>query len=157
MERPSIDPELLIRMLLVGYATNYLIDLKHAIIVDVEASRAIRQAEVGAVRTMIDRVNERCGLYPEKLAADTAYESAEMVAGLSMKKGLSRTSRCSTNRGEMTTPLAARISCTTMATTFTAVSGAKNSGTAKGPADQQSMRMECYVTGPVKWTATHAN
>jgi transposase len=42
-----------------AYATNYLIDLKHAVIVDVEASRAIRQAEVGAVRTMIDRVDAR--------------------------------------------------------------------------------------------------
>jgi len=39
-----------------AYAANYLIDLDHAIIVDVEASRAIRQAEVGAARTMIDRV-----------------------------------------------------------------------------------------------------
>ena len=33
----------------------YLIDLDHAVIVDVEASRAIRQAEVGAARTMIER------------------------------------------------------------------------------------------------------
>lgn len=33
------------------YAANYLIDLDHAVIVDVEASRAIRQAEVGAART----------------------------------------------------------------------------------------------------------
>ena len=38
-----------------AYATNYLIDLEHAVIVDVEASRAIRQAEVGAARTMIAR------------------------------------------------------------------------------------------------------
>jgi transposase len=30
-----------------AYATNYLIDLQHAVIVDVEASRAIRQTEVG--------------------------------------------------------------------------------------------------------------
>ena len=36
-----------------AYATNYLIDLDYAVIVDVEASRAIRQAEVGAARTMI--------------------------------------------------------------------------------------------------------
>jgi hypothetical protein len=35
-----------------AYATNYLIDMAHAVIVDVEASRAIRQAEVGAARTM---------------------------------------------------------------------------------------------------------
>ena len=38
-----------------AYADNYLIDLKAAIIVDVEATRAIRQAEVGAARTMIER------------------------------------------------------------------------------------------------------
>ena len=38
-----------------AYATNYLIDLDHAVIVDVEATRAIRQAEVGAARTMIER------------------------------------------------------------------------------------------------------
>ena len=45
-----------------AYATNYLIDLDHAVIVDVEASRAIRQAEVGAARTMIDRTQDRFGL-----------------------------------------------------------------------------------------------
>jgi hypothetical protein len=33
-----------------AYANNYLIDTDHAIIVDVEATRAIRQAEVGAAR-----------------------------------------------------------------------------------------------------------
>jgi hypothetical protein len=43
---------------------------------DVEASRAIRQAEVGAAKTMIDRTEERFGLKPERLAADTAYGSA---------------------------------------------------------------------------------
>jgi transposase len=71
-----------------AYATNYLIDLKHAVIVDVEATRAIRQAEVGAVRTMIDRVDERFGLYPERLAADTAYGSAEMLGWLVYEKGI---------------------------------------------------------------------
>jgi len=44
--------------------------------VDVEATRAIRQAEVGAVKTMIGRTEERFGLKPERLAADTAYGSA---------------------------------------------------------------------------------
>jgi hypothetical protein len=32
-----------------AYANNYLIDVKFGVIVDVEASRAIRQAEVGAL------------------------------------------------------------------------------------------------------------
>ena len=65
-----------------AYATNYLIDLDHAVIVDVEATRAIRQAEVGAARTMIERTYDRFGLYPERLAADSAYGSAEMLGWL---------------------------------------------------------------------------
>ena len=38
-----------------AYSTNYLIDLDHAIIVDVEATTAIRQAEVTAAKRMIER------------------------------------------------------------------------------------------------------
>jgi hypothetical protein len=38
-----------------AYSTNYLIDVEHAIIVDVEATTAIRQAEVLAARRMIER------------------------------------------------------------------------------------------------------
>jgi transposase len=59
-----------------AYADNYLIDVKFGIIMDVEASRAIRQAEVGAAKTMIDRTEECFGIKPERLAADTAYGSA---------------------------------------------------------------------------------
>jgi transposase len=65
-----------------AYATNYLIDTENAIIVDVEASRAIRTAEVGAARTMIDRTEERFGLKPQRLAGDSAYGSAPMLAWL---------------------------------------------------------------------------
>ena len=38
-----------------AYADNYLIDVKFGIIMDVEASRAIRQAEVGTSQTMIEQ------------------------------------------------------------------------------------------------------
>ena len=55
-----------------AYSDNYLIDVKVGIIMDVEASRSIRQAEVGASKTMIERTEERFGLKPERLAADTA-------------------------------------------------------------------------------------
>jgi len=58
-----------------AYADNYLIDVKFGIIMDVEATRAIRQAEVGAAKTMIERTEERFGLKPERLAADSAYGS----------------------------------------------------------------------------------
>src|ERR1700680_3920865 len=59
-----------------AYANNYLIDVKFGIIMDVEASRAIRQAAVGAVKTMIERTEECFGIKPGRAAADTAYGSA---------------------------------------------------------------------------------
>src|SRR6476619_6647516 len=59
-----------------AYSDNYLIDVKFGIIMDVEASRAIRQAEVGAAKTMIERTEQRFDIKPERLAADTAYGSA---------------------------------------------------------------------------------
>jgi hypothetical protein len=58
-----------------AYANNYLIDVKFGIIMDVEASRAIRQAEVGAANTMIERTEGRFDIKPERLAGDTAYGS----------------------------------------------------------------------------------
>src|SRR5216110_3394207 len=58
-----------------AYSDNYLIDVKFGVIGDVEASRSIRQAEVGAAKTMIERTEQRFDLKPERLAADTAYGS----------------------------------------------------------------------------------
>src|SRR6188474_1965502 len=58
-----------------AYADNYLIDVKFGIIMDVDASRAIRQAEVGAAKTMIKRTEQRFDIKPEQLAGDTAYGS----------------------------------------------------------------------------------
>lgn len=71
-----------------AYCTNYLIDLKHAVIMDVEATTAVRQAEVTAQRVMLDRTHERFGLWPERLAADTGYGSAENLAWLVHEKGI---------------------------------------------------------------------
>jgi transposase len=71
-----------------AYATNYLIDTDNAIILDVEASRAIRQAEVGASRTMLDRTAARFGLKPQSLAADSAYGSAQNLAWLVKQRGI---------------------------------------------------------------------
>ena len=62
-----------------AYATNYLVDTDNAIIVDVEATRAIRQAEVGAARTMIERVMDRLGLHPERLAGETSKRDRKKV------------------------------------------------------------------------------
>ena len=71
-----------------AYCTNYLIDLKHAVIMDVEATTAVRQAEVTAQRVMLDRTQERFGIRPERLAADTGYGSAENLAWLVHEKGI---------------------------------------------------------------------
>ena len=71
-----------------AYSTNYLIDLDHAVIVDVEATTAIRQAEVTAAKTMIERTLERFDLYPERLASDSAYGSAEMLGWLVHEQGI---------------------------------------------------------------------
>jgi len=65
-----------------AYSTNYLIDLDHAVIVDVEATTAVRQAEVTAQRRMIERAHERFGLWPERLVADAGYGDAPNLAWL---------------------------------------------------------------------------
>jgi hypothetical protein len=58
-----------------AYSDNYLIDVKFGVIVDVEASRAIRQAEVGAATTMIERTEERLGRLPYLAKVLTAGSS----------------------------------------------------------------------------------
>ncbi len=71
-----------------AYSANYLIDLDHAVIVDVEASTAVRQAEVKAAKTMIERADARFELYPERLAGDSAYGSGEMLEWLVHERGI---------------------------------------------------------------------
>jgi transposase len=71
-----------------AYSTNYLIDVDHAIIVDVEATTAIRQAEVMAAKRMIERSMERFDLHPAKLMGDSAYGSADMLGWLVDKHGI---------------------------------------------------------------------
>src|SRR6201990_139862 len=71
-----------------AYSDNYLIDVKFGVIVDIEAARSIRQAEVGAARTMIERTEGRFGLKPERLVADTAYGAAPMLNWLVETKAI---------------------------------------------------------------------
>ena len=65
-----------------AYSTNYLVDLDNAVIVDVDATAPVRQAEVEITKQMILRTRKRFGLYSEKLVADTAYGSAPMLGWL---------------------------------------------------------------------------
>src|SRR3712207_8189945 len=70
-----------------AYWDNYLIDVDHAVIVDVEATTAVRQAEVGAAQTMLTRTAETFGLWPERLIADTGHGSAAMLGWLGPEAG----------------------------------------------------------------------
>ena len=63
-------------------ADNHLNDLKHAVIMDVEVTIAVRQAEVGAAKTMITQTADRFEIKPEHLATDTAYGCARTLAWL---------------------------------------------------------------------------
>ena len=55
---------------------------------DVEATTAIRQAEVGAAKTMLDRTAEQFDVTPSRLVADGGYGSAEMVGWLVDERGI---------------------------------------------------------------------
>jgi hypothetical protein len=71
-----------------AYSDNYLVDLKNAVIMDVEATTAVRQAEVGAAKTMLDRTADRLDVRPSRLVADAGYGSAEMVGWLVDERGI---------------------------------------------------------------------
>ena len=63
-----------------GYGLNYLIDIEHAVIVDVEATPARTYDEVAATKPMLERTEKIFGLKPERLAADTAYGTGKFLA-----------------------------------------------------------------------------
>ena len=69
-----------------SYSDNYLIDTDHGVIVDVEVTRSIRQAEVGWTKTMLERVKTRFDLHPERLITETGYENLTLYP---FDKGLS--------------------------------------------------------------------
>ena len=71
-----------------AYSTNYLIDTAHGVILDVEATQAYRTAEVESTKLMIDRVESRFNLVPDRLIADTAYGSAPMLAWMVDEKSI---------------------------------------------------------------------
>ncbi len=65
-----------------GYSLNYLIDNEHAVIVDVEATPTRISKEVGATETMIERTEDSLDLKPDRIAADVAYGTGEMLGWL---------------------------------------------------------------------------
>jgi hypothetical protein len=65
-----------------AYCTNYLIDLQAGIIVDVEPSAVNKTAEVEATKTMLERVEDKYAMKPDRLVGDTNYGSAAMLGWL---------------------------------------------------------------------------
>jgi IS5 family transposase len=65
-----------------GYGLNYLIDIEHAVIVDVEPTPARTYDEVASTKTMLERTERRFGLKPKRLAADTAYGTGRFLGWL---------------------------------------------------------------------------
>jgi transposase len=63
-----------------AWSANYLVDVEAAVIVDVEPTEAIRNAEVDGTKLMIDRTEARFDLKPRRFIGDTAYGTAEMLA-----------------------------------------------------------------------------
>jgi len=65
-----------------AYSTNYLVDVRAGVIVDVEATSSHRTREVAATYTMIERTEQRFALKPKCLIGDTAYGSGPMLGWL---------------------------------------------------------------------------
>ena len=65
-----------------AYSLNYLIDMEHAVIVDVEATPTRIDREVAATGTMVERARERFALKPRHIAGDVAYGTGKMLGWL---------------------------------------------------------------------------
>ncbi|HYN39037.1 MAG TPA: IS1182 family transposase [Rhodospirillales bacterium] len=65
-----------------AYSLNCLIDLEEAVIVDVAATPTRISKEVDATETMLERTEDRFGLKPQRIAADVAYGTGEMLGWL---------------------------------------------------------------------------
>jgi hypothetical protein len=62
-----------------AYSVNHLVDLLNGVIVDVEATPTRISMEVDAVETMLDRVEARFDLKPERITADIAYGTGDLL------------------------------------------------------------------------------
>ena len=93
-----------------AYADNYLIDVKFGIIMDVEASRAIRQAEVGAAKTMIERPRSALASSPSGSLPIRPTGRHQTSTGWSRKSRSRLTFRSSISQCARTGPSHARTS-----------------------------------------------
>jgi hypothetical protein len=69
-------------------SANDRIDTAHGVIPDVEATPARRTEEVESTKVIVDRVEERFDIKPERLIADTAYGTAPVLGWMVEEKGI---------------------------------------------------------------------
>ena len=62
-----------------GYGLNYLIDVEHAVIVDVEATPARTFDEIAATPVMIDRTERTFDLKPKRLITRPMARAASLA------------------------------------------------------------------------------
>jgi transposase len=109
-----------------AYSDNYLIDLDHGIIVDVEPSTAVRTAEVTAAKTMISRSEAQFGLCPRAWRATRPMARPRCCSGWCTSAASSPTFRCSTSPSAPMTPSRAATSPFDAGPTPTAVPAASS-------------------------------
>ncbi|AZF53169.1 Transposase [Pseudomonas sp. R4-34-07] len=93
-----------------AYSTNFLIDTKHGVIMDVEPTPAHRTAEVESTKTTIDRVEAQFDIKPERLTGDASYGTAPMRAWMVEEKTSNRMCRYGTRLSARTTAFRVTIS-----------------------------------------------
>ena len=121
-----------------GYGLNYLIDIENAVIVDVEPTPARTYDEVAATKTMLDRTEQRFGLKPKRLAADTAYGTGRFLGWL-VGAGSHRISRSAMPASAMTAPSRAATFAGIKDETFT------SARTASATHHRHRARGTCYA------------
>jgi hypothetical protein len=142
--RPGINP-------FFAYDVNYLIDNKFGIIVDAEGTRANRIVEIAVTQTMVDRVERRFDLRPQRLAGDTVYGVARLLKWL-MDRKITHTCPYGTNQAGPTASSAELISSLIGNVTYTSARRVICS-----PNTASSIRAVFCLTGRACMTAQDAS
>lgn len=70
-----------------AYSTNYVIDVEHGVILDLQATSVSRTAEAASTIEMVERIQQQLGLKPKRLIGDTSYGTASML-GWMVEQGI---------------------------------------------------------------------
>lgn len=92
-----------------AYSTNYLIDVAHGVILDVQATPAHRTAETESTKVMVERVQAQFELKPQRLIGDTAYGTAAMLSWMVDEQGVAARARVGSNAARRRNVLQQRV------------------------------------------------